>query len=76
MRRRTTERIEYETISEAAERIGISVRTLRRRISEGALPAYQIGPRLLRLRVDEVDAAFMSIPTVGNFRSPRTDKSR
>lgn len=67
--RRTTARIEYETIAEAAERIGVSTRTMRRRISEGALPAYAIGPRLLRLRVDEVDRAFTSIPTVGTFRS-------
>jgi excisionase family DNA binding protein len=40
---------------EAAARIGITSRTLYRRIDEGDLPAYKIG-RLIKLKCSEVDA--------------------
>ncbi len=33
------------SLAEAAELAGISIKTLRRRIAEGALPAFRTGPR-------------------------------
>ena len=33
-------------LSRAAEQYDISVKTLRRRIADGSLPAYRVGPRL------------------------------
>ncbi len=45
----------YETLTEAAERTGISRNTLRRRIASGELPAYMTGRRILRLRPEDVD---------------------
>lgn len=41
--------VTYETLATAATRTGVSTRTLRRRIAEGKLIAYRLGPRLIRL---------------------------
>lgn len=46
----------YIPLSIAAEAADVSERTIRRRIAEGALTAYRIGPRAIRLREDEVAA--------------------
>lgn len=40
---------------EAAEILGVSVRTLEKMISRGALPAYKIGPKMVRLRREDID---------------------
>lgn len=37
------------SLAEAADLAGVSIRTLRRRIADGVLPAYRTGPRLIRL---------------------------
>lgn len=50
----------YLTLSQAADRYGVSVRTLRRRIAEGRLPAYRVGPR--SIRVAEADLARLARP--------------
>ncbi|MCM3555904.1 helix-turn-helix domain-containing protein [Janibacter melonis] len=55
----------FETLAAAAERTGFSVRTLRRRISEGQLPAYRSGPRSIRVDPADVDRLMVRIPTVG-----------
>ena len=46
----------YESLAQASERTHVSVRTLRRWISQGRLNAYRAGPRLLRIDPDDVDA--------------------
>lgn len=43
------------TTAEAADHLGVNLRTLYRLIDEGALPAYKLG-RLIRLRTSEVEA--------------------
>ncbi len=45
----------FETLRQAAERTGISRYTLRRRIATGELQAFMTGPRILRLRPEDVD---------------------
>ena len=40
---------------EAAEILGVSVRTLEKMIARGALPAYKIGPKMVRLRREDID---------------------
>ena len=40
---------------EAADLLGISVRTLEKMIARGALPAYRIGPKTVRLRREDID---------------------
>ena len=47
--------IVWMSTKEAAERLGITLRTLYRFIDEGSLPAYKVG-RVIRLKQDEVDA--------------------
>lgn len=53
----------YESLAQAAERTGVSRRTLRRRIASGHLTAFRVGPRIIRLDPDEVDRLFVAIPT-------------
>mgnify|MGYP003382271069 CR=1 FL=1 len=47
----------YESLPTAAARIGVSVKTLRRRIADGALPVHRCG-RILTLYPGDVDALF------------------
>jgi excisionase family DNA binding protein len=47
----------YETLQSAADRTGMSVKTLRRRIADGALPMYRCG-RILRVDPSDVDGLF------------------
>lgn len=47
--------IAWLSTAEAAQRLGITSRTLYRFIDEGQLPAYRFG-RVIRLKADEVDA--------------------
>ena len=56
-------RREFETLSSAAERTGLSIRTLRRRIASGELAAYRSGPRVIRVDPDDVDRLMVPIPT-------------
>ncbi len=51
------------TLKEAAEWYGVCERTLRRRIAEGRLPAYRVGPRAIRVRRADVEALARPIPT-------------
>lgn len=46
--------IRWLSTAEAANRLGITPRTLYRFIDEGQLPAYRFG-RVIRLKADEVD---------------------
>lgn len=54
------------SLKEAAEWYGVSERTLRRRIAEGRLPAYRLGPRTIRVRAEDVEALAKPIPTGGD----------
>jgi excisionase family DNA binding protein len=45
--------------NQAADRLGVSLRTLYKFIDEGAVPAYKFG-RVIRLREHEVDAFITS----------------
>ena len=52
------------TVSEAAERLAVMERTVRRHIDSGALPAYRVGS-LVRLRTRDVDRFAVPIETRG-----------
>lgn len=54
-------RREFESLTQAAARTGLSTRTLRRRISAGLLIAYRNGPRTIRLDVEDVDRMMIRI---------------
>lgn len=47
----------YITQSEASEVLAVTSRTVRNMIADGRLRAYRLGPRVIRLRLDEVEAA-------------------
>ena len=53
------------TLREAGEWYGLSERTLRRRIAEGKLPAFRVGPRSIRVTAEDVAALAQPIPTAG-----------
>ena len=59
----STRRRQFESLADAAERTGLSIRTLRRRIAAGRLPAYRSGPRVLRVDPADVDRLMVLIPT-------------
>jgi excisionase family DNA binding protein len=58
----TRVRREFETLSSAAERTGLSIRTLRRRIASGELAAYRSGARVIRVDPEDVDRLMVPIP--------------
>ncbi|WP_198967981.1 excisionase family DNA-binding protein [Mycobacterium shottsii] len=47
----------YVSILQAAEYLGVTTRCIRAMIADGRLVGYRSGRRLVRLRVDEIDAA-------------------
>jgi len=53
----------YVTLAQAADILRQSVKTVRRRISEGSLPAYRVGPRSIRLRTEDLEVSFRRIPS-------------
>lgn len=54
----------FETLAQAASRVGVSVWTLRRRIAAGELAAYMAGSRILRVRPEDVDNLFTARPSL------------
>ena len=54
----------YETLAQAAERTGVTVKTLRRWISSGRLPAFRYGARLIRVEPKEVDRLMCAVRPV------------
>jgi excisionase family DNA binding protein len=48
-------KIEWLSTQEAAQRLGVTTRTLYRFVDEGSLPAYKMG-RVFRLKEADVDA--------------------
>lgn len=56
------------SIDDAAEYAGVCSRTIHRRIAEGDLTGYRMGPRLIRVDLNELDAALRPIPTGGGDR--------
>jgi excisionase family DNA binding protein len=53
----------YVSLEEAAEMMSLSTRTIRRRISDGTIPAYHCGRRAIRIRLDELESALRRIPS-------------
>ncbi len=53
----------YLSLEQAAEVMSLSVKTIRRRIADGTIRAYQCGRRPIRIRLDELEAALRRIPS-------------
>jgi excisionase family DNA binding protein len=54
-------RTQYLSLTEAADLMSVSVKTLRRRIADGTLPAYRCGRRVIRIRLDDLDVVFQRV---------------
>lgn len=53
----------YVSLEQAAEITGQSVKTIRRRISDGTIPAYRFGPRQIRIKLEDLEAMARRIPS-------------
>ncbi|MBN7412666.1 helix-turn-helix domain-containing protein [Mycobacteroides abscessus] len=51
------------SIPEVAEKFGVSPRTIRRYIAAGRLTAYRVGPRLIRVDVNEAQKQLLRSST-------------
>lgn len=49
------------SIPNAAEYLGVDVSTVREWITDGRLKAYRLGPKVIRLRRSEIDAALTQV---------------
>jgi excisionase family DNA binding protein len=58
----------YASIDQAAQLVGVSSRTIRRRIADGSIAGYRFGPRVIRVDLDEVDSLLKRIPAAGMER--------
>ena len=56
------------TIVEAAEAFGVHPKTVRRWIAAGRLPAYRVGPKLLRVNAADVAALARPLATAATVR--------
>lgn len=54
------------SIADGADYYQVSTRTIRRYVAQGLLPAYRIGPRLVRIDLDDLDRLARRIPTAGS----------
>ncbi len=52
----------FISLATAADILGISVHTLRRRIAAGELPAFRSGRRIIRIRRSDVERLLRPIP--------------
>ncbi|WP_433187728.1 helix-turn-helix domain-containing protein [Actinoallomurus sp. CA-150999] len=53
------------SVAAAAEYADLSTRTIRRYIAEGRLTGYRVGPRLVKVDLDDLDRLARPIPTAG-----------
>ena len=53
-------------VGPAADYADVCDRTIRRWIAAGLLTGYRVGPRLIKVDLDELDRIIRPVPTVGN----------
>ena len=56
----------WGSLTLGAEYISVSEKTLRRMISQGQIRGYRVGPRLIRVDLNELDALASPIPTTAS----------
>lgn len=54
---------EFCTIGQAADYLNLTERSIRRYIADGKLAAFRVGNKQLRIRVVDVDALLVPVPT-------------
>jgi excisionase family DNA binding protein len=58
----------YLSLEEAADCLSVSVKTIRRLIAAGTLPAYRCGKRAIRIKLEDLEAAPRQIPSAAGAR--------
>jgi excisionase family DNA binding protein len=53
------------SVEHAARYADVGTRTIRRWIATGRLRAYRVGPRLVKIDLDDLDRIAVPIPTAG-----------
>jgi excisionase family DNA binding protein len=48
---------QFVSVATAADYLGVTQRTVRNMILDGRLPAQTLGPRVLRIRLSDIDSA-------------------
>ena len=61
----------YLSLEEAAEAMSVSVKTIRRWIAAGTLPAYRCGKRAIRIKLEDLEAAPAADPLSAMVTGPR-----
>jgi excisionase family DNA binding protein len=51
---------------DAAQYADVCYRTVRRWVASGLLPGYRVGPRLVKVDLNELDRMLHRIPTAGD----------
>lgn len=59
---RNNSRRRLASIAHAAEYSDLSARTIRRYVAEGRLVGYRVGPRLVKIDLDDLDELARPIP--------------
>lgn len=66
----------YLSLLEAADVMSLSVKTVRRRIADGTIPAYTCGGGVLRIRLEDLENAMRLVPTTGRSTVPSRPRQR
>ena len=53
----------YVSLAEAAKSLSVSVKTVRRLIADGVIAGYRVGPKSLRVKVDDLENVGKRIPS-------------
>lgn len=62
---KTSKHRRLTSIAEAARYADVSTHSIRRWIAAGRVPGYRVGPRLVKVDLDELDKIVRRIPTAG-----------
>lgn len=57
------------SLTEAAETLGVSTKTVRRYIADGDLDAVRLGRKLIRIKVDSLDDRMIDAHPVNAWRN-------
>jgi len=57
----------FISLRKAADMLDVSVRTLRRRVASGELPAFRSGRRIIRIRIDDVEKLLRRVPAADRW---------
>lgn len=49
---------EFVDLHDGAAYVGVSVDTLRRRVDDGTVPAWRLGPRSLRVKLSDLERLY------------------